>query len=149
MKTIPEVIAKFANLKGSGFCVDMFRNIKYIENHPLASPKSIVFSYRVTEADSNVNKVMHGGAIATLIDMTTSIAVTAFDRGHRNNVSIELSCTYLKPVLLNSNIYIFCKVPKIGKTVAYVNAEILPTTDESDIWVTGNQVKAMLDKPFF
>ena len=88
---------------------------------------------------------MHGGAISTLIDTTTTLAISGIDRDLRHNVSVELSTYFLNPIVMNWNILIHCKIPKIGKNLAYSYVDIYD--DRSlKICANGPHVKAMLEK---
>jgi acyl-coenzyme A thioesterase 13 len=101
------------------------------------------FKYKVHQGTLNYWGAMHGGSIATLIDISSTIAITASDRTNRKNISIELGTSYLNPIYSNKIIYINCKVPKIGKTIAYSTIEVLDS-DNLTVLATGTHTKAML-----
>lgn len=104
----------------------------------------VVFRYKVQEGTLNYWGAMHGGSIATLIDIASTIAITACDRTNRKNVSIELSTNYVGPIKPDADVFVVCKVNKIGKTVAYSTIEVIDT-NSLDILATGTHTKAMLD----
>ncbi len=105
----------------------------------------ILFKLAVGKELCNFHNTMHGGAICTLIDTTTTLAISGMDRELRHNVSVELSSYFLNPIKMNSNILIHCKIPKIGKTLAYSNVDIYDE-ESLKLCANGSHVKAMLEK---
>lgn len=77
--------------------------------------------------------LMHGGAIASLIDTATAFAVVSVLEKEENAVTIDLHLNYLRPV---SEGKIFCtaKVIKAGKRILTVSAEI--TNEEGKLVAT-------------
>jgi acyl-coenzyme A thioesterase 13 len=123
-------------------------SLQLIEIHKLlTSHNDVLFNMKVGIHSCNILKTMHGGAIATLIDVATTVAITGLDKEMRQNVSVELSTHYLNPIKADSEILILCKIPKIGKTLAYSYVEIFDNSSEK-LLVNGNHIKAMLDKKF-
>ena len=104
-----------------------------------------IFNLKVQEEFCNIQNTMHGGATSTLVDIATTFAISGFDRSLRHSVSIELSCYYLNPIHLNSNILIHCKAPKIGKSIAYSYCDIYDY-DSKKLLVNASHIKAMLEK---
>ncbi len=105
----------------------------------------VLFKLKVEKDFCNILNVMHGGATSTLVDIATTFAISGFDRNLRHSVSIELSCYYLNPINLNSEILIHCKAPKIGKNIAYSYCEIYDY-DTKKLLVNASHIKAMLNK---
>jgi len=66
---------------------------------------------------------MHGGAYATIADMTTSMAAAAFDQ--RYTVSVELATSYYRSAPLDSKVFIKNKVNKIGGMLAFTECAFL------------------------
>jgi uncharacterized protein (TIGR00369 family) len=148
MKNIMNKIRLYSNY-GAPF----LRNLVLIEDEHSnncfnVNPKSeILFRMPVSDEFCNSLNIMHGGAISTLIDVTSTIAISGFDKYKRQNVSVELSTTFLNPIKINSNILIHVKVPKIGKAIAYSTADIF-SEDSLMLCAKGSHVKAMTDKKF-
>jgi uncharacterized protein (TIGR00369 family) len=105
----------------------------------------VIFKLKVEQEFCNILNVMHGGATSTLVDIATTFAISGFDRNLRHSVSIELSCYYLNPINLNSEILIHCRAPKIGKTIAYSYCDIYDY-DTKKLLVNASHIKAMLEK---
>ena len=127
--------------------IELLQAVKLVDSHKLlTNPASeVLFRLRVENSFCNLFGTMHGGAICTLVDTTTTVVISAFDKSNRSNVSVELSTQYLNPVNNNTDILILCKVPKIGKTLAYSYAEIY---DEQSLKLLSQSthIKAILDK---
>ncbi|OMJ78030.1 hypothetical protein SteCoe_22273 [Stentor coeruleus] len=71
----------------------------------------------------NVLGSLHGGAIATLIDQITTIAIALFD--DRNSVSTDLSISFISPISGgNKTIDVEAVCHKSGKNIAFSSAEI-------------------------
>lgn len=104
----------------------------------------VAFRYHVHKETLNYWGAMHGGAISTLIDIASTIAITALDRTNRKNISIELSTNFLAPVTPDKDVFVLCKISKIGKTVAFSTVELIET-DHLKTIATASHTKAMLD----
>src|SRR5687767_7981375 len=51
----------------------------------------------VGEAVQNPNGALHGGAVATLVDVVGTLAIMSADREHRPGVSTDLNVSWLSP----------------------------------------------------
>lgn len=105
----------------------------------------ILFKIPVNKDLCNIQNTMHGGAISTLIDIATTVAISGIDRNLRHNVSVDLSTHFLYPIKIDSNIIIHCKIPKIGKSLSYSYAEIYDE-ETLKLCANGTHIKAMLEK---
>jgi len=106
----------------------------------------ILFSLKVNSDVCNVINSMHGGAVTTLIDETTSLSTTFLDKHQRDNLSINLSTFYYNPVKNNQTIFILNRVGKIGKNVAYCTADLYdenlkPLTHSMHVLSIKNEIK--------
>jgi uncharacterized protein (TIGR00369 family) len=70
----------------------------------------------------NEHGTVHGGAIATLVDVAMGMAVVAADADARP-VTIEMKVTYLEPVR-PGELVVVAKVRKHGRRVSIVEAEV-------------------------
>ncbi len=71
----------------------------------------------------NVNKTLHGGAIASLVDAVTTIAL--FNTTNKKpGISVNMNVNYLKAAKLNETILIEGKVTKAGSKLAYLEAKL-------------------------
>ena len=76
----------------------------------------------VTADKSNRYGTLHGGCIATLVDVVTTAAqLTATDIG---GVSLGMTIEYLKPAPVGETVAVEAKVVRIGNRIAVINAEL-------------------------
>lgn len=72
---------------------------------------------------------VHGGALATWNDLTTSMAIYAFDSKQRSEwVSLNISQDYPNAALPGKALFLKATVRKIGKSLAFADCQIM---DES------------------
>ncbi len=111
----------------------------------LIKDHEVLFGYKIHPSTLNYWGAMHGGAISTLVDIASTIAITGLDKNHRKNISIELSTKFLSPVVPDLKVvYILCSIQKIGKNVAFSTIEVIEPKNLKVI-VTASHTKAMLD----
>jgi len=77
----------------------------------------VEYSFTVSDELCNIGGNLHGGAIATLIDMVTSFALIT--GGVLASVSVDLNTTYLVAAPKGSKVHIEGSVTKIGKTLCF------------------------------
>jgi uncharacterized protein (TIGR00369 family) len=70
------------------------------------------------------NGVVHGGAIASLIDTSTAIAILTVLQPHERATTIDLTINYLRP-LISGQARANAKVLRAGRRVISVSAEVL------------------------
>lgn len=69
----------------------------------------------------------HGGALATYVDLATTVAIYAFDKKERGQVSAKINMEYMNAAKIGSDVTIEARVNKIGKTLAFSEAKIFDT----------------------
>lgn len=80
-------------------------------------------SFKVDETVININKVLHGGAIASLVDAVSTIALYNTE-AKKPGVSVNINVNYLKAAKLNETVLIEGKVIKSGSKLAYLEANL-------------------------
>jgi acyl-coenzyme A thioesterase 13 len=98
------------------------------------SPKTAtcVFELDVTSRWSNRMGNMHGGAIALVFDMCTTMCAAPMAREDFwwfGGVSRNLSVTYLRPVRMGMIVEIHCEVLQMGKRLATIRGELREKVD--------------------
>jgi acyl-coenzyme A thioesterase 13 len=79
------------------------------------------FELTVPRTLCNAGDNLHGGAVALIFDMCTSMAVATvsregfWDSGH---VSRTLNCTYLRPAPVGTVLLVECEIVHLGKSLA-------------------------------
>lgn len=78
----------------------------------------------VGEAVQNVNGALHGGAVATLVDVVGTLAIMSADRDHRPGVSTDLNVSWFSPAPGGSSVLVEATVLKSGRTLAFVQVDL-------------------------
>ncbi len=85
----------------------------------------LLIGYRVPKNVCNFNGVVHGGAFATLVDITTTLAIMKIDPELRKTVTIELSESCMTPSNYHDNLIIRAECIRLGKSVAFTECKIV------------------------
>lgn len=78
----------------------------------------------VGEAVQNVNGALHGGAVATLVDVVGTLAIMTADRDHRPGVSTDLNVSWFSPAPGGATVLVEASVLKSGRTLAFVQVDV-------------------------
>ena len=71
---------------------------------------------------ANVNQVIHGGALASLVDLVSTAAL--YNKLKKPGVSVDMHLSFIKPAKLNETILVEGKVLKAGNKMAYLKADV-------------------------
>ncbi|KAH6668278.1 HotDog domain-containing protein [Halenospora varia] len=107
---------------------------------------SATFTLDVTPQFLNPRGAMHGGAVALLVDMCTTLAAAPIAREdfwHFGGVSRTMSITYLKPIEGGTRIVIESEVRGIGKRLLTITCAI--KDEKGTVLALGEHGKAALD----
>ena len=85
-------------------------------------PHHLVVKVPVHTSLTNARNDLHGGAIASLVDVLTSLALFADDP--RPSVTVDLHVTHLCSAPANSIITVDSKVEKIGQNMVFSSCHI-------------------------
>ena len=83
----------------------------------------------VSDAVRNVNGVLHGGAVATLVDVVGTLAIMSADRENRPGVSTDLNVSWFSPAAGGSHVLVEATVLKSGRTLAFVQVDLRREAD--------------------
>ncbi|KAI7863645.1 HotDog domain-containing protein [Spinellus fusiger] len=111
-----------------------------------ATPQSLVFHFHIEDVHCNIIGSLHGGAVATVIDTCSSVAILSYEgKAPWTNVGVstEMHTTYLKGMRSGETARIVCQVLKIGKTLANVDTRVY--NEKNDICYTNAHCKIRLD----
>ncbi|KAI8342710.1 HotDog domain-containing protein [Chlamydoabsidia padenii] len=109
-------------------------------------PEKIVFEFNVKPSHCNHLGNIHGGCVATLIDICTSFAVFAHQgktKWKHFGVSTDLVISYYKGITEGETTGIECNVHRVGKNLANLTATIYNT--EGQPCYTGSHTKFCVD----
>eukprot|EP00884_Botryococcus_braunii_P006371 jgi/Botrbrau1/15735/Bobra.4_1s0104.2 len=105
----------------------------------------LVCKLPVTELVQNRFGTLHGGCIATLVDVVTSAALVTLVR--RPSVSLTMSIDYLNPAELGTVVEIEGRVVKHGKSIAVTECDIRRA--DGTIVAQGKHTKFFKEGPVF
>uniref|UniRef100_UPI00398ED2D5 acyl-coenzyme A thioesterase 13 isoform X2 n=1 Tax=Pristiophorus japonicus TaxID=55135 RepID=UPI00398ED2D5 len=88
-----------------------------------ASPGKIVCEMQVEEEHVNRGNTLHGGLIATLIDVVSTTALLNTERA-LPGVSVDMNVTYMNAAKLGEDIIITAQVLKEGKSLAFTTVDL-------------------------
>lgn len=97
------------------------KGLRATDKH-LDDPKRAFYMYHVPASHKNIQDTCHGGALATLIDVATTISMLQLTI-HRT-ISISLNCEFLNVVALDQEIGVETEITKIGKNIVYSDCRI-------------------------
>jgi acyl-coenzyme A thioesterase 13 len=83
---------------------------------------------------------LHGGAVATLVDVLGSLALLAKDHT-RGGVSVELNVSYLLAVKAGERVYCKGRVVKLGKALGFTQIDLY--NQNGKLAATGRHTKSM------
>ena len=93
-----------------------------------APPDGVDFSLTVTPPIMNFLGSLHGGAIATVVDEATTLALIA--AGHFPGVSTAIDVQYTKGCAEGDVVRVEARVLRAGRTVAFTECRLYSTTNE-------------------
>jgi len=99
----------------------------------------------VSEAVENFFGVLHGGAIATLVDDIGSIAIITADHYNRPGVTTDLNLSYFVPAKTGDSVLIEAEVLMCGLTLAFADVTLRREQD-GKMLARGRMTKFLGDK---
>ncbi|CAK8568032.1 unnamed protein product [Lathyrus sativus] len=90
----------------------------------LIQPGRVVFSMKIPPRLLNSAKYLHGGAIATLVDVVGAAAVPAAGFPWDSGVSLEINVSCLDAAYVHEEIEIDARVLRVGKTIAVISVDL-------------------------
>ena len=109
-----------------------------------APPDGVDFSLTVTPPIMNFLGSLHGGAIATVVDEATTLALIA--AGHFPGVSTALDVQYTKGCAEGDVVRVEARVLRAGRTVAFTECRLYSTTFPNELLARGTHTK-MISAP--
>ena len=95
----------------------------------------------VVEDVRNVGGTLHGGAMATLVDVAGTLALMSADRESRPGVTTDLNVTCMAPVPGGTTVTAIGRSLRVGRTLGYVEVEI--RTEAGKLAAQGRMTKFM------
>ena len=117
----------------------LFENLTVKSCDVVGKTSKVVIELPLLAEWLNSDGSLHGGAISTLIDQTTSLSIAAVDE--RNSVSVDLSVSFISALKQAHVMEIEAVCHKLGKSLAFTSAEIRAN---GNIIATGKHTKYMM-----
>ena len=83
----------------------------------------------VGESVQNAGGMLHGGAVATLVDVVGTLAIMSKDRDGRPGVSTDLNVSWFSPAPGGTSVLVEATVLKSGRTLAFVQVDVRRESD--------------------
>ena len=109
-------------------------------------PGSLTVELEVREEFTNPGGIMHGGAIAAIIDEVIGMTTFSLDKP-RFYVAINLNIDFLKPGKLGEKIKVVSEIIRDGKTMAHVECKIYNQEGSLIAKAASNLVMTNIPKP--
>ncbi|GJQ81633.1 hypothetical protein Trydic_g8512 [Trypoxylus dichotomus] len=110
-----------------------------------ASNGSLKAELKVTSEHVNIVGGLHGGYIATLVDVLSSLGLLSHEKGLKPSVSVNMNINYLSSAKEGDTVEILSNTLKVGKTLAFLNVE-LKNKETGVLLAKGSHTKFLLDK---
>ena len=88
--------------------------------------------------------IVHGGAICTLTDVTTSLQLVMHDKLQRKQVTTNLNANFFRSAKVGDLLYIVTKTDKIGKKVGFGTADFY--NDQHDLLYRCSTTMMLIDE---
>ncbi|KAI9225162.1 HotDog domain-containing protein [Blastocladiella britannica] len=100
---------------------------------------TLLAEMEIQEGHLNGWNTLHGGMVASIIDLATSIAYVA--AGHRHSgMSSDLSVSYIKAAPQGTTVLIVAEVDKLGQNLLFSRAALY-VKETGDLIATGRHTK--------
>ncbi|ORZ29335.1 HotDog domain-containing protein [Catenaria anguillulae PL171] len=130
-----EALAAIVGQSGFNLLVDM-PSITYVGFD--AAHNTLVAQLVVGDKHLNTWGTLHGGMIATLVDVITSIAIC--EAGHpTTGMSVELSASYVKAAPNGSTIVVVAEVERIGGNLAFSRCQLFTSVNDGGFLVASGR----------
>ncbi|KAI8898450.1 HotDog domain-containing protein [Globomyces pollinis-pini] len=140
--TLTELNQAWDFLVASGFHRQILQKLKVISCDSTAG--IAIIEMPVEEIHLNGYKTLHGGVIATLIDVCAFFANSVKAQYLEPAMSTDLTVSYLSTARLGDVVRVVTKCNKIGKTMSFNTSEIFAN---GKLIATGSHSKFAVERP--
>ncbi|NP_001279122.1 acyl-coenzyme A thioesterase 13 [Callorhinchus milii] len=92
-----------------------------------ASPGKVVCELKVEEEHVNRSSALHGGLIATIVDVVSTTALLNTERA-TPGVSVDMNITYMNAAKVGEDLIISAEVLKQGRTLGFATVDLTSKT---------------------
>lgn len=104
-----------------GFGEDFGRRMLALDRYE-DNPRLAAFRYSFGTHQKNIQETVHGGALATMIDVVTTIGMLRMT--HMRTISVSLSTEFLNVIKVGEEVEIETEIAKIGKNIVFADCRI-------------------------
>ncbi|ORY99221.1 HotDog domain-containing protein [Syncephalastrum racemosum] len=111
-----------------------------------ASPNKLVWEFVVDEVHCNQLGNLHGGCVATAIDICSSFAIETYDGKNPWNligVSVDLAIQYMRGIPAGVTARLECEVQRVGKSLANIYTKVYD--EAGNMCYSGTHTKFCID----
>ncbi|GJQ81634.1 hypothetical protein Trydic_g8513 [Trypoxylus dichotomus] len=137
MSAVDKVTKILLNLKG-------FDKICHSIKILTAGNGSIKAELKVTSEHVNTMGTLHGGYIATLVDVVSSLGLFSHERGFKNQATVNININYLSSAKEGDTVEILSNTLKLGKTLAFMRVE-LKNKETGILFANGSHTMYLFD----
>lgn len=114
-----------SSIDSNTYSADCMKDSELLESHHLAkTPKEFVFKVKIHPRHLNMGNVVHGGYIATIIDVFTTVTTVGVERPFTPSFSLNLNIEYIKGVRNSDYVFVKCINDKVGRTIVFCSCEV-------------------------
>jgi len=125
-----------------GFGEDFGRRMVALDRHE-DNAKLAAFRYSFGAHQKNIQETVHGGALATMIDVVTTIGMLRMTQ--MRTISISLSTEFLSVVRVGEEVEIETEIAKIGKNIVFADCRIFTDPHHKrKLACKGQHIKSLL-----
>ena len=136
-----EASARMLMSNSGQFGADTLALVKFDPSTITQNDSCISFPLEVTDDSLNAFQSMHGGAVATLADVFTTIHLWGLEPGSKH-VSAGLEVSYLRPLPAAARVSCRTRVVKKGKRLAFTEFSFVD--EEGTVLSKGTHTKAFI-----
>ena len=103
------------------------------------TPTGALCTVEVTERLGNSYGSLHGGAIASLVDIAGTLALLGVDKD-KGGVTVELSTSFIAAAPVGSTVKVKAACLKMGRTLGFTQVDLY--NDKGALIATGRHTKA-------
>ncbi|KAI9244302.1 HotDog domain-containing protein [Phascolomyces articulosus] len=111
-----------------------------------ALPNKLIWEFKVEEKHCNQLGNIHGGCVATIIDICSSFAILTYEgKGGWSliGVSTDLAVSYMSGIAAGQTCRLECDVQRVGKTLANIYTTVY--NEDGKLCYSGSHTKYCID----
>jgi acyl-coenzyme A thioesterase PaaI-like protein len=105
---------------------------------------TMIFHLQFDEKSANGLSIVHGGALATIIENLANVSLSYFV--NTNYKTLDISINYKNQLGLNQNVQVYVKCSKMGYTTTFIEVEV---KKEGEVCTQASIIKTKLNETKF